>query len=62
MNRRIIHANCEFHHVIVNLIHYCRLISNPVKFAEIAGETTVVIRIKNSDGNVQESKENKVRN
>ncbi|GMT07007.1 hypothetical protein PENTCL1PPCAC_29181, partial [Pristionchus entomophagus] len=35
------------------------LISNPVKFAEIAGETTIVIRIKNSDVNAKEKLESK---
>ncbi|GMR62154.1 hypothetical protein PMAYCL1PPCAC_32349 [Pristionchus mayeri] len=35
------------------------LISNPVKFAEIAGETTIVIRIKNSDVNAKEKLDSK---
>ncbi|KAF8353789.1 atg-2 [Pristionchus pacificus] len=35
------------------------LISNPVKFAEIAGETTIVVRIKNSDMNAKEKLDSK---
>ncbi|KAF8383855.1 hypothetical protein PRIPAC_72997 [Pristionchus pacificus] len=51
------HASIDEYHSLAP--EPAALISNPVKFAEIAGETTVVISIKNSDGNVEDSKASK---